>query len=202
MRAALLSLCLFLIPALAMAQGLPALFDVTGVADKDTLNVRTGPSTEFDILAKLPPDATGIEVVDTDNGGEWGLVNIDGESGWVSLHYMVRQPGQPETGLAPHLACSGTEPFWSFTLTPDRKAEMQRLETTISFADVLIVPSENRPDRHALFADGGDTVVTAMIGRNQCSDGMSDRAYGLGIDLLVTDKKAVKVYSGCCSVSP
>ena len=56
--------------------------------------------------------------------------------------------------------------------------------------------------RHALFADGGDTVVTAMIGRNQCSDGMSDRAYGLGIDLLVTDKTALKVYSGCCSVAP
>ena len=199
MRAALLCL-LLLIPAIAPAQGLPALYDVTDVADNDTLNVRSGPSTNFAIVDKLPPDATGLEVVDTDRSGEWGLINVGEQSGWVALRYMVRQPGQPETGLAPNLACSGTEPFWSFSLA-DNTAEMKRPETTIPFTDVLIVPSENRTDRHALFADGGDTVVTAMIGRNQCSDGMSDRAYGLGTDLLVTDKTALKVYSGCCSIA-
>lgn len=199
MRAALICL-LLLCPALAGAQSLPAIYDVTDVADNDTLNVRAGPSTEFDIIDKLPPDATDIEVVDDDNGGEWGLINVGEQSGWVALRYMSRQPGQPETGLAPHLACAGTEPFWSFT-RDDGKAEMKWPDKTLSFADVLFVPSENRTDRHALFADAGDTVVTAMIGRNRCSDGMSDRAYGLGIDLLVTDKTAVKVYSGCCSVA-
>ncbi|KZY30193.1 hypothetical protein A3731_05290 [Roseovarius sp. HI0049] len=202
MRGAVLLCLLLLIPALAPAQTLPAIYDVSGVAANDTLNVRAGPSTDHEVITKLPPDAAGIEVVDADKSGEWGLININGGAGWVALRYMLRQPGQPATGLANNLACSGTEPFWSFTLTPDRKAEMTRPEVTVPFADVLIVPSANRPDRHALFADGGDTVVTAMVGRNQCSDGMSDRAYGLGIDLLVTDKTEVKVYSGCCSVAP
>lgn len=189
-------------PALVAAQTLPAIYDVSGVAANDTLNVRSGPSTGHEVIAKLPPDAVEIEVVDADKAGEWGLINVGDTSGWVALRYMARQPGQPDAGLPRNLACSGTEPFWSFSLTPDRKAEMTRLETTVPFADVLVVPSANRPDRHALFADGGDTVVTAMVGRNQCSDGMSDRAYGLGIDLLVTDKTEVKVYSGCCSVLP
>ena len=201
-RAFLLCLCLWLVPVPASAQTLPAIYDVSGVAANDTLNVRSGPSTDHAVIAKLPPDAAGLEVVDSDKTGEWGLINTGEASGWVALRYMARQPGQPATGLARNLACSGTEPFWSFSLTPDRKAEMTRLDTTVPFADVLVVPSANRPDRHALFADGGDTVVTAMVGRNQCSDGMSDRAYGLGIDLLVTDKTEVKVYSGCCSVAP
>ncbi|WP_422031656.1 SH3 domain-containing protein [Roseovarius sp.] len=203
MRGALvLFLCLWLLPSVSPAQTLPAIYDVSGVAANDTLNVRSGPSTDHGVIAKLSPDATGIEVIDADKTGEWGLINTGEASGWVALRYMARQPGQPDTGLARNLACSGTEPFCSFNLTPDRKAEMTRLETTVPFADVLVVPSANRPDRHALFADGGDTVVTAMVGRNQCSDGMSDRAYGLGIDLLVTDKTEVKVYSGCCSVAP
>ncbi|MEQ8898739.1 MAG: SH3 domain-containing protein [Roseovarius sp.] len=201
-RALLLCLCLWLVPAAAPAQTLPALYDVSGVAANDTLNVRSGPSTDHAVIAKLPHDAAAIEVVDSDKTGEWGLINTGEASGWVALRYMARQAGQPDTGLANNLACSGTEPFWSFTLTPDRKAEMSRPDITVPFADVLVVPSANRPDRHALFADGGDTVVTAMVGRNQCSDGMSDRAYGLGIDLLVTDKTEVKVYSGCCSVAP
>lgn len=199
MRAALLCL-LLLVPAFVSAQSLPAIYDVSGVADNDTLNVRAGPSTDYDIIDKLPPDAKGIEVVDSDNDGEWGLINVGEQAGWVALRYMARQPGQPDTGLPNNLACSGTEPFWSFNLA-DGKAEMKWPETAIPFADVLIVPSENRTDRHALFADAGDTVITAMIGRNQCSDGMSDRAYGLGIDLLVTDKTALKVYSGCCSIA-
>lgn len=201
MRRALL-LFLFLLPALASAQSLPALYDVAGVAANDTLNIRSGPTTSFDVIGKLPPDAGGLEVVDTDKTGEWGLINHGEASGWVALRYMARQPGQPKTGLPRTLSCAGTEPFWSFSLTSDRKAEMSRPDTTVPLTDVLVVPSANRPDRHALFADGGDTVVTAMVGRNRCSDGMSDRAYGLGIDLLVTDKTEVTVYSGCCSVAP
>ncbi|WP_162685512.1 SH3 domain-containing protein [Roseovarius amoyensis] len=200
-RAALICL-LMLMPAVAAAQALPALYDVTGVAVHDTLNVRAGPSTRFEVLAKLPSDAAGIEVVDTDVSGEWGLINIGEGSGWVALDYMARRPGQPGDRLPNDLICSGTEPFWSFRLTPDDKATFTRDETETALPSVLTVQSENRTDRAALFADGGAVVVTAVLGRALCSDGMSDRAYGLGIDLLVTDKAEVRVYSGCCSIAP
>ncbi len=199
-RAALIWLALM--PALAAAQTLPALYDVAGVAAGDTLNVRAGPSTGFEVLAKLPPDAAGIEVVDTDESGEWGLINIAERSGWVALDYMTRRAGQPDDRLPDNLICSGTEPFWSFRLTPDARATFARDEKEAALPSVLTVPSENRPDRAALFADGGEVVITAIIGRALCSDGMTDRAYGLGIDLLVTDKAAVRVYSGCCRIAP
>lgn len=194
-----------LLPAWAMAQSaeqsLPALYDVTDVAATDTLNVRAGPSVEFEVIGRLQPDATGIEVVDTDKSGDWGLINLGERAGWVALRYMARQPGQPEGGLPRQLACSGTEPFWSFTLDRDGGAEFSRPNAIVAFDTVQTVASENRRDRHALFADGGDVVITAMVGPTLCRDGMSDRAYGLGIDLLVTEKAGVHVYSGCCSVS-
>lgn len=195
--------CLALLAGPLQAQTLPALYNVSGVAENDTLNVRTGPGTDHEVIGKLPPDATDIEVVDINGDGDWGLINIGDRAGWVALRYMTRGPGQPETGLPRGLSCAGTEPFWSFSLLSDGKAEFARPEEeTVTFGSIQTVTSANRTDRHALFADGGSMVVTAMIGRNSCSDGMSDRAYGLGIDLLVTDKAEVHVYSGCCSVAP
>jgi len=193
---------LLLLPSLAAAQALPALYDVAGVAAGDTLNVRTGPSTAFEVLAKLPPDAAGIEVVDTDESGRWGLINVSDRAGWVALDFMARRAGQPEAGLPNDLICAGTEPFWSFRLTPDAKAAFTRDGREATLPGVLTVPSLNRTDRAALFADGGELVVTAVLGRASCSDGMSDRAYGLGIDLLVTDEAEVRVYSGCCRIAP
>ena len=181
---------------------LPALFGVAGVEESDMLNVRAGPSTDEEIVARLSPSATSIEVVVTDDSGEWGLVALPEGRGWASLRYLVRAPGQPLTGLPNQISCAGTEPFWSFNLMQDRSAEFARPDVTTRFQNVAIIPSSNRTDRHALFADGGEVVVTSLVGRGMCSDGMSDRPYGLSIDMLVTDKSAVTLYSGCCSVAP
>jgi len=200
MRAAILWLCL-LAPG-AWAQSLPALYDVSGVRQGDTLNVRAGPSTDFEVIGKLPADATGLEVIDADPDGAWGLINWGEGAGWVALGFLSRQPGQPEEGLPAAFVCSGTEPFWSFGRSADGKATLSRPDREAAFESLQTLVSENRPDRHALFADGGDTVVTAIVARNLCRDGMTERAYGLGIDLLVTDKTEVHVYSGCCRVGP
>lgn len=186
----------------AVAQTLPALYDVNGVAVTDTLNVRTGPSTQFDVINKLPPGAVGLEVVDRDKSGEWGLINIGDQAGWVSLKFMRRQAGQPDQGLPRALACYGTEPFWSFKVASNLSATFEEPERTTEIDALVVVPSSNRTDRHALFGEGGERIFTTMVGHNQCFDGMSDRTYGLSIDLLVTDPAGVNVYSGCCSVSP
>ena len=114
---------------------------------------------------------------------------------------MRRQAGQAEKGLPEALACYGTEPFWSFERKRDGSAKLSRPDAEVPFESTQVVRSENLTDHHALFADGGDTVATALIARNQCNDGMSDRAFGLSLDLLVTDQTSVKLYSGCCSVS-
>lgn len=192
---------LFLIPAIVHAQNLPALYDVEGVAGNDKLNVREGPSTEFRIVDKLAPDAEGLEVVDIDKSGKWGLINVNEQSGWVALRFMKRQPRQSDQGLPRAFTCYGTEPFWSFNVAQDQSATFSEPDGKTDIASLVVVPSQNRTDRYALFGDGGERIFTSLVGRNQCNDGMSDRVFGLSIDLLVTDEAGVNVYSGCCSVT-
>lgn len=196
-----LILILCLAPMAALAQNLPALYDVSGVAVSDTLNVRSGPSTAFDVIEKLRPDAENLEVVDTDPSGEWGLINVREQSGWVALRFMKRQSWQPDDGLPTALACYGTEPFWSFDVGQDKSATFSEPDRATDISAMVTVPSQNRTDRYALFGDGGDRIFTTLIARNQCNDGMSDQVFGLTIDLLVTDEGGVNVYSGCCSIA-
>ena len=79
---------LLMIPAVASAQNLPALYDVDGVAQSDTLNVRAGPSTEFDVIDTLSANAEDVEVVDVNASGEWALIIVEEQAGWVALRFL------------------------------------------------------------------------------------------------------------------
>lgn len=188
----------------AAQESWPDLFDVKGVAANDVLNVRNTPSTNAGIIGALRADTKNIEVIETDFSMRWGRINIDDGTGWVSLTYLHRQSSD-ETGAMPAIrTCHGTEPFWSLSLdgtgnvhftTPD--AEPQ------TGAVALHQTSLNRPDRHAFSAQLSDISIIALVARSLCGDGMSDRAYGLSIDLLLNDSGAdPRLLSGCCSLLP
>ncbi|MEO0782325.1 MAG: SH3 domain-containing protein [Pseudomonadota bacterium] len=192
---------LLMIPAVASAQNLPALYDVDGVAQSDTLNVRAGPSTEFDVIDTLSANAEDVEVVDVNASGEWALIIVEEQAGWVALRFLKRQPRQSDAGLPQAFTCYGTEPFWSFNVAQDQSATFSEPDQDTEIDALVVVPSRNRTDRYALFGDGGEKIFTTFVAKNQCNDGMSDRVFGLSIDLLVTGEAGVSVYSGCCSVS-
>ena len=196
-----LCIVLLLLPAVARAQNLPALYDVDGVAQSDKLNVRAGPSTEFNVIEKISAGAEDLEVVDIDPSGDWALVNVAELAGWVALRFLKRQPRQSDEGLPQGFTCYGTEPFWSFNVAQDLSAKFSEPEQETGIDALVVVPSRNRTDRYALFGDGGEKIFSSIVARNQCSDDMSDRVFGLSIDLLVTGEAGVNVYSGCCSVS-
>lgn len=185
------------LPAMAAAEtGWPALYDVVGVAGDDVLNVRAGPGADFDKLGSLPTDATGIEVVAVNDTGNWGLVNLDERSGWVSLTYMRRLSGQEE-GAFPALAqCYGTEPFWD--LERDGTSVTVRLLTDVIAGPVAVqqTRSSGRLDRFGLAGEG----IAATIARSACNDGMSDRQFGLSVELLLRSGSDWAQYSGCCSL--
>lgn len=66
----------------------PALYDVSGVASDDVLNIRAEPSADAPIIGTLAHDATNVEIIrDGENG--WGLVNTDEGTGWVSFAYLA-----------------------------------------------------------------------------------------------------------------
>ena len=204
MRRLALVLALLAGPVWATQDQWPALHDVTGVAADDVLNIRAAPSAAADIVGTLAPDATGIEVIRPDDRHGWGLVNTGEGTGWVSLSYLRMQPGQ-WLGNTPQIkSCAGTEPFWSLSVDATGAVRYETPDADQGGAVIQTVASENRRDRHALAMrfDGGrwgDAVGVMRLER--CGDGMSDREYGIAIDLLLGAATEERMVSGCCSLS-
>lgn len=190
-------LTVFATTALATVDGFPALYDVTGVSSDDNLFVREAPNANSIAVSSFPATAKNIEVITLNDAETWGLVNIDGRSGWVSMRYMARHSGQ-YAGNFPNLTfCHGTEPFWGLEFT----------ESTVSFSSPekagQMVPftamrSANRIDRFAIVATG----MTGVVIEQRCRDGMSDFTYGLAMELLAPLHGEMQLLSGCCTILP
>jgi uncharacterized membrane protein len=197
-----LVLLLFALPALAAEEGWPALFDVAGVAADDVLNIRAEPSAAAEIVGALAHDATEVEVVEADAGQAWGRVNTAEGSGWASLAYLARRPGQPYDAFPAITSCYGTEPFWSLrtagaTLTFEWPGEaVLTLDVTGRLAGT------GRRDRYALTAAAPDTTLTAVLMAAQCNDGMSNRIYGLAVEAVLSGGASQGLWSGCCTLAP
>lgn len=205
MKPLILLLCL-LFPGIAAAQTLPALYDVSGVAADDVLNIRAKPDASAAIIGSLAPKATDVEVVALSADGKWAQVNGAEASGWAALQFLHAQGGPDWFALQSYLTCFGTEPFWSFYLDPAQHSVH------------LNTPDEEGPEQDIVSQWPGSTwqPVAAMqfasedgggvaVLRGQaCSDGMSDRAFGLSLDLFLqpSDNGPAASLHGCCSLAP
>lgn len=187
----------------AAAQDLPALYDVSGVAANDVLNVREDPRATASRIGELAPDRTGVEVVELSSSGDWGRVNLGEFSGWVNMSYLAAQPVPEGTYFDRPLRCFGTEPFWTVIFTPGQPAAMTTPEGAMAPMDfgTVLSPANGGASTAALGqdADGGSHV--ALVRRAECSDGMSDGVYGLGFDLVSVTAEGGKVLTGCCTLA-
>jgi uncharacterized protein YgiM (DUF1202 family) len=188
--------------ALATQDAWPALYDVTGVAADDVLNVRAAPTAEAEIIGSLAPDATGIEVIAPNDRQDWGRVNIGGRSGWASLRYLQREPGQWYGRIPPIRTCAGTEPFWSLSLQGDGTGLWATPEGKSPARFSTPVGSENHRGHSAWRGKVGTETLTVTVRHAACSDGMSDQHFGLQGDLLFSGPTGVRLYTGCCSLAP
>lgn len=189
-------LILSLLAPAAFAQDYPALHVVTGVAADDVLNIRAAPDASAEIVGTLAPDASGIEVVET--SGNWALVNTGERSGYAALRFLKPEPGAAWNALQTPLTCLGTEPFWALTLDP-----AARTATMISSDDLNgnatrigeVWPGTPWAPMAALSIPEGMVVLSPAA----CNDGMSDRSFGIGIDMFLTSPETLRL-SGCCSL--
>ncbi|TPE52566.1 SH3 domain-containing protein [Amaricoccus solimangrovi] len=182
----------------AAEDSLPGLYRVTGVETK--LNIRAEPDIGAPVIGALGRDAADVEVVARDPGGAWGQVNAGERAGWVSLDYL-RSEGDlwAEGGeLPPTLRCFGTEPFWEIRHEGDRliRSGMDTEERTLTIDRVTGAAGSGS---RVVVARDKEGAVTLGIAPEQCGDGMSDRAFGLGARLSEGDAPAL---TGCCSVAP
>lgn len=203
-----LIVCLaLLLPGLAGAEGsLPAWHDVAGVAANDVLNVRQLPDAASPILGSLAPDLTGIEVVAQSEDGKWGRVNIGEVSGWASMAFLLRQEQPDWFALQSALQCSGTEPFWAFHLDPvAKRITMSSADARSLMMDISgLWPGESwRPSLGVSFAGMGQSGM-AVARAETCSDGMSDMAFGLALDLFLRSEAGGEPLAlrGCCTLAP
>ena len=182
---------------------LPTLFDVTGVAADDVLNIRSAPDASSAIIGTLSSNARDIEVVGLDKTGRWAQVNTQERSGWAALRFLAYQVDVwPHMDLPESLQCFGTEPFWSFRpaedniefSTPEARESSLRIEHVLSTGVF-------RDPRRSFSAKIENRSLTAVIVPIACSDGMSDRAYGLDVTVILQENGEPRMLTGCCSIA-
>lgn len=193
-------LCICLSAQVAQAQPLPQLYDVSGVAAGDVLNIRAAPSADAVIVGALAPDARGIEVVAQDPAGRWGQVNSGDGAGWVALRFMAARGVVIDADNLPvGLRCFGTEPFWS----PDNIGGALRFSGPDMARELpLWIAQDGGPAgdlRRMIRFAGLNGPGVAFLYPAACSDGMSDRAYGLAISAMMGQDSPL--FSGCCSLT-
>jgi len=191
------AMCL-LFPGIAYAEFLmfPIIYEVTGVADDDVLNVRIEPNAGAYDIGDLLPHAQ-VEVTAIDDSGKWARIQWHGEDGWVARRYLVEVErfGDEFSGMPVDLLCTGTEPFWAADITSDAQFSFAELGDEADWMPVAnSVMSTNMYRSNYAF----DTAkFTGLLRRAECSDGMSDMTYGWALDLL--EKGAdPRLLSGCC----
>lgn len=183
------------------AQEAPALYDVTGVASDDHLNIRAEPEAGAAQIGTLAPDATNIEITAINEDGTWGRLNTGEGSGWASLSFLEMQPGRAMPDAA-EVGCFGTEPFWSYRVDPDSIASWSELgedPVTLLAGDTRRVDAGLHPFVSVAAAPDLQAILV-MTPKFACSDGMSDRLYGLGATLVLTGKVS-RAVTGCCMLT-
>lgn len=198
----LLSALWLFLPAPARAEEpfVPELFDVTGVAANDVLNIRAEASASAPVVGALAPDATGIEVTALDASGRWARIGAGELDGWVSMAYLARRPFPPGD-IPAGMRCFGTEPFWSlhfgsgvvsFDMMGDLLPPMP-----------LAAAASSLPPGNRLFGfdgDAGGDRLSGIVEAAACSDGMSDRSFGWRVVLLRQGAGGMSVLTGCCTL--
>jgi uncharacterized membrane protein len=175
----------------------PQRFAVTDVAAGDALNIRAAPSSDAPILETLAPDATGVEVIDVSDDGAWALIPLREGMGWASTRYLAAE--DLEAGLTEipfPLRCVGTEPFWgvdlhadgaTYDMSDEGKRDLRPIGQALTYDGFVLA-----------YDDNGQTRDFTVL-RRECTDGMSDRAYGFAV---INWNRGDEVWSGCCHFLP
>ncbi|NEY90025.1 SH3 domain-containing protein [Tabrizicola oligotrophica] len=185
----------------------PSLHDVAGVAATDVLNIRAEPRSASAIIGSLTATETGIEVVAISPDGRWGRVNTGETSGWAALAYLRVQDRPAWFALQGSLHCAGAEPFWAAQIDPAGAGlvtfgtpETDDLPLQIQ----ALWPGDDWRPVAGLSLASATATGMAVIRAESCSDGMSDRASGLGIDLFLNlgNGGEARALRGCCALAP
>jgi hypothetical protein len=138
-------------------------YKVANVRSDDVLNVRSGPSSDFDIVGVLPPGTGGIAITSACRS-QWCPVRHESASGWVNRTYLTPEwaPGAaPEDGALrePPPDGAGSRDFRDAPrscLSPAVRTLLDRIEQEFGRVQVIstcrpgaTIRGTWRPSRHA-----------------------------------------------------
>ncbi|HET7156117.1 MAG TPA: D-Ala-D-Ala carboxypeptidase family metallohydrolase [Hyphomicrobiaceae bacterium] len=139
------------------------LFKVANVRSDDVLNIRSGPSADFDVVGELPPDTRGIAVTSACRA-RWCPVQHHATSGWVNSIYLVPEESNSapqhvalhDGPKGPPLAFRESPDAPRSCLTPAARALLDRIEQKFGPVKVMstcrpgaTIAGTGRPSRHA-----------------------------------------------------
>ncbi len=172
---------------------------MTGVEADDALNVRAAPNAAADILGVLGPDETGVEVIGFSQDRNWAQVNSGEASGWAATRFLTLEKDYPYLPMA-NLSYFGTEPFWSLGKPQIGRITLDMLDgDASSWRQNISHRAQGRTDRFSAVGIGEDGEIIVTLLRESCSDGMSDRMFGIATDVIVTGADPMHL-SGCCTL--
>jgi hypothetical protein len=142
------------------------MFKVVNVRSDDVLNVRSGPSADFDIVDELPPGSRGIAITSACRS-KWCPVLHRSTSGWVNSAFLA--PEEPSSPISLHSslhdgpadavatrALHDSSEAPRTCLTAAARALLDRIEQQFGPVKVMstcrpgaIITGTGRPSRHA-----------------------------------------------------
>jgi uncharacterized membrane protein len=173
-------------------------YSVVNVRQGDALNMRAQPNPNAPIVLTIPHDATGLLLTGRRSPGDWVEVTYQRRRGWVNARFLGLASGRYE--IPAFLDCTGTEPFWSISLSPGyARADLMFAERRYLFRITRFQQAMNRTDIAHIKGASRAASMSLIVRHESCSDGMSDTTYPYSAVALIS---GIHTIAGCCRPAP
>lgn len=176
----------------------PSYYKVTSSLE-NYLNVRAEPSVDAADVGNLDPGAQPLEIIETDESGNWGRIIWQETTAWVALRFLepIELPQLADTIVPIGLLCAGTEPFWTIEIESSQNAVLNTPEAATPMSITNVSVSKNRSeDPVAIELFTKDYSAVTVVSRQACSDGLTDIKYNWTADVIL--QPDLNLLSGCC----
>ncbi|MEM9792357.1 MAG: hypothetical protein AAF848_05395 [Pseudomonadota bacterium] len=180
-----------MIAASAAWADIPGLYSVNPDAPRA---LRENPRATSVISDRLPDERDTVEVTELSDNGDWARILHGEGNAWMpldALSALETTGGRFENPLY----CAGTEPFWTLRTENDALVFDEMGEPSANFEVQTRATSGNTTAHELAVADSLSVIVRAAA----CSDGMTDRSYGLSVNLVLRGAQT-QLLSGCCTL--
>lgn len=112
-------------------------YEITGVAAGDTLNIRSGPGLNFQVVGRLPNGEGGIQIrgeVVMNGNDEWVPIAFQGGKGWTRSKYLLAASGTavPPAAEKPSATAPSLEDATVFQMMADHYFDQHEKKAALS----------------------------------------------------------------------